>query len=460
MERKLFSKGVLVIIVLSLLLANCKQQTHVTPSFLKPAFDGLDIDYNRFVVEAENGGTIKIDGGTTIVVPPNAFSDANGKLITGSVEIMYREFHDAADIVISGAPMAYDSAGFTYHFETAGMFEINGFQNSNPVYVADDKQIQINYATNTDGDYFNFYTWDEDRQNWVFMSGNNQPQTNPERDSLNQLVVEKPEKPLIPEILTKGAAVIDLDINYSLYPEFRAIEGLMWVYSGNDPSNDPQNNRWIYDMKWQNIEFSLVNEDKNQYQMHLQTMSNSFKTIVSPVLSESNYERSREKFNDQMAMYNQRKSEYEETQRIINMERSFIRSFSISGFGLFNWDYIYSSPTALAMNADIRIDGKKLDFEQTSTVFHITGQDRVVMRYNKHNINFFTLDPLDKNVIFVVLADNKIALINDENIRRMQLDQYLGYREQGKKVDVVLDLVTQNNRIETKDDLQKFISSL
>ncbi|HRD40305.1 MAG TPA: hypothetical protein PLC65_16880, partial [Bacteroidia bacterium] len=76
-----------------------------------------------------------------IKVPQNAFVNKAGPDIIGDVEIQYREMHDQADIIASGIPMTYDSAGTKYHFESAGMFDIKASQNGEQVFLKHGKQI-------------------------------------------------------------------------------------------------------------------------------------------------------------------------------------------------------------------------------------------------------------------------------------------------------------------------------
>jgi len=95
------------------------QQDYVNPplNHIKPTFASFKVDVNQ-------GGVYEYESGSRIVVPAAAFMNDYGSLISGEVEIFYREMHDHVDFFMAGIPMTYDSAGVTYSMESAGMVEI------------------------------------------------------------------------------------------------------------------------------------------------------------------------------------------------------------------------------------------------------------------------------------------------------------------------------------------------
>ncbi len=130
-------------------------------SDVKPIFSNTDVAFKHLVVKTEVGANFKLPNGTKIEVPQDAFVDKNNKPIVGNVDLEYREFHNAAQILASGIPMTYDSAGVTQQFESAGMFEIRGFQDNKPVFIAKNKGIDVDMASFVKGDDFRFYYLDQ-----------------------------------------------------------------------------------------------------------------------------------------------------------------------------------------------------------------------------------------------------------------------------------------------------------
>ena len=130
-------------------------------SDVKPVFSNTDVAFKHLVVNTEKGANFKLPNGTKITVPQDAFVDKNNKPIVGNVDLEYREFHNAAQILASGIPMTYDSAGVTHQFESAGMFEMRGFQHNEPVFIAQNKGIDVDMASFVKGDDFRFYYLDQ-----------------------------------------------------------------------------------------------------------------------------------------------------------------------------------------------------------------------------------------------------------------------------------------------------------
>lgn len=137
------------------------------PQFIKPAFDDVNIPFNQFVFNAEVGDTIFYETGSILVFPPNAFLDKNGKLITGEIKITYRELSDPIDFFLSGIPMDYDSNGVKYTFESAGMVEMYGYQNDEPIFVNPQSKPEINLASKTTDDAHNLYYLDTVQRKWI-----------------------------------------------------------------------------------------------------------------------------------------------------------------------------------------------------------------------------------------------------------------------------------------------------
>src|SRR5690606_38382784 len=86
--------------------------------------------------------------------------DKNGVIVSGKVDITYREFSDPVDFFLSGIPMNYDSGGTNYNFESAAMCEIYASQNGEPLFVNPLKKPEINLTTNNKDIEQNLYYLD------------------------------------------------------------------------------------------------------------------------------------------------------------------------------------------------------------------------------------------------------------------------------------------------------------
>lgn len=126
------------------------------------------VKFQTFKLNAAEGGEFAAASGAVLRIPPDAFEDANGAPVSGEVRFGFREFRDAAEILASGLPMAYDSAGTTHLFQSAGMFETRARQQGRELRLRAGKAVELAYPPTRRGDGFNFYVLDKDGQNWRF----------------------------------------------------------------------------------------------------------------------------------------------------------------------------------------------------------------------------------------------------------------------------------------------------
>jgi hypothetical protein len=123
-----------------------------SPAFA-PTFAGFDVPFQALEVDAATGRDIVLASGSQVRVPAGAFVDKQGNPVAGKVQLNYREFHQAAEIIASGIPMEYQNGVF----ESGGMFELRGQQGADQVYIAPGKRIEVKLASFTDDPNFKHY---------------------------------------------------------------------------------------------------------------------------------------------------------------------------------------------------------------------------------------------------------------------------------------------------------------
>lgn len=136
---------------------------------INPVSEKLDVPYTRYKVNTSKGAQLKHPSRSQISIPKAAFVNKAGQDITGEVEILYREFHKVSESIIAGIPMRYDSAGKTYDFESAGMFDIRGVQNGEPVYLKPNTTLTVQLASEKSGAEFNQYYLDTVNRKWNYL---------------------------------------------------------------------------------------------------------------------------------------------------------------------------------------------------------------------------------------------------------------------------------------------------
>ncbi len=124
-----------------------------------------------------------------LTVPSDAFLDENGALITEPVNLEYTEFMNPAQIMLSGIPMNYDSAGVRYNFSSAGMFEINANVNGKPVFPNPEKPIRVDMKSSSSDTDYNLYAFDEQSGQWNLLGKDEVNSLNSDTDRASSDVV-------------------------------------------------------------------------------------------------------------------------------------------------------------------------------------------------------------------------------------------------------------------------------
>lgn len=188
---------------------------------------GIDIEDTIYQIDASSGSILEFSTGSIIEIPSNAFIDAKGNIVTGNVELHYREFHDPESIFIAGISMVYDSAGRRYHFESAGMLEITAWKNGIQLFANPSQSIHIAMNSNTAIDRFNTYYLDTLKSNWKFIGKDKLiSATAPFSDSDPSVIALKTMAPLQPRLANSKKPSFSIDFDPVEFPELVVYKGV------------------------------------------------------------------------------------------------------------------------------------------------------------------------------------------------------------------------------------------
>ncbi len=304
----------------------------VSPSapFINVPATKLKTPYASYKVNNGAGGTITHPTSTRLKIPKNSFVDKSGKSIVGDVTIEYREFHDVADVIINGIPMAYDSAGKKYNLETAGMFDIRGTKDGEPVFIAPGKDLKVELASKTDESRFNQYYLDTIERNWKYIQKDEavkkstvaQPVQSaadklevlrnefekviPRKiDSVGVVYKTKVERlpdhkaPATPKAKTAGRPTFKLDGSYDEFPELSAFNNVLFEVG-------PENRNYskeLHEITWSDVKVTQGPVKGVNYVLNLKYRDRSEKLVVYPVLEGKDLEKAKEEHNKKFTMY-------------------------------------------------------------------------------------------------------------------------------------------------------------
>ncbi len=315
--------------------------TKLNKAFIAPPISKLNVPYTSYKVKAEQGGTLKHKSNSKIIIPKKAFVNKQGQDIIGDVEITYREFHNQADIIASGIPMTYDSAGVKSTLESAGMLDIRGYQNGEPVYINPKKQITVEFQSEHTADRYNMYVLDTVAKNWVYQNRDNSlkgqkkqaasvtsasktsdvtqetiaspktenlqkqldaipPKIEAEKVVYSKKVTQLPKvtTPTKPTKATAGRPQFELDVSYKEFPELEAFKNAIFEV-GTENKNY---NSKLADVTWSSAEVSEGPTKGKNYLLTLKLRERVEKLIVYPALTGADYDKAlktyESKFND------------------------------------------------------------------------------------------------------------------------------------------------------------------
>lgn len=388
---------------------------------VEPRLKDVDVAFRTFEVPHNEAKTIELENGTTIEIPADAFVDANGNPVTEAVELRYREFHDAADVLASGIPMKVMQAdGQEAYMQTAGMFEINGYVAELPVQLAENKEIMVNMASNVAGDY-DFWNYNEKAGKWM-NAGTNTPVVNPKKEAAKQqlALLEKEAKakklvaPVKPVKFDKKKPALNFDVNYKAFPELQKMNGIVWQYSGSDPKMSPRKNKWIYKEEWDYVELKK-GKRSNEYQMVLSNDAKNFLMDVVPSQKGNQFEESLAEYQKNLAEYKKGAGDIQKQKELYIQQAKFVRSFAIAGMGIHNYDILMKNGDNIRMMADFDFGTVSPEVKNMIPVYLITGDRRSVVAFSMEDWDKFGFDPSQENLLVAVLPGNKLAAFTEED---------------------------------------------
>ncbi|CAN5339643.1 hypothetical protein BH10BAC1_BH10BAC1_05110 [soil metagenome] len=312
----LVASAAVVLVVAGYFILNvAKKEKTVEILFVNPPIEFLDIRTENYVVNTNQDTTIVHSTGSMITIPSSAFVDADGKDVKGKVEIHYREFHDPIDIMLSGIPMNYDSAGTTYQFESAGMFEITATQDGKRVNLKPSKSLTVNMIshTNNANDY-NIYSLDTVKKKWEYVSENTAKNNsciqafedrvgvNDNKAKAEMKAFVAANKPLIPQKSDPGKENFIIDFSKDEFPELAVFSGLKFQ------PTEKKYNASLSQKTWEEVLVERAN-DNEHYIVTFTAGKESHSFTVLPVVDEKDYETTMKIFANLQKKYEMRLAE-------------------------------------------------------------------------------------------------------------------------------------------------------
>ena len=451
----------IALLIIALFIAHCTSvntSTQTTePRKIERPFKEVSVPNIKAEMMAQLGDTIRLDNGTNIYIQKNSFVDNEGNDVLGAVSIEYREFASAAEILVSGIPMKYDSAGITQDFQSAGMMEIRAYHAGEEVDLKPGKEIVVEMATYTEENDYKSYHFNEDQGHWVYRSSDRLID-NLYRDELfAKLEQEKPEIATYkPAAYDPSNYTFDLNINYHKFPELKDLNGVMWQYAGTDDKTDPSKNKSLKERKWSKISINRIKGNEGTFSLKLGDGKVKFNTVVKPVLRGKSLEAATEKFNASFASYQKKKAQIRQEKERLKQQTRLLRVFTVSQMGVYNYDRQLKLEDRIDLVANFEFGGDIHPDINSVTVFLITGDDKSVIKYPKSDWRLFAFSPNQKNKLIAVLPGDKVAVMSSAEFAKLKEEDF----PKNKRTPHTFNLTSVKGSMASKEDLDKLIASL
>ena len=372
-----------------------------------------------FKINPKEAKTIELPSGSSISIPANAIVDENGNPIDGEVEITWNEYHSVTDQILSGISMKYDSAGVTHDFLSGGMFTIKGFHDGKPVFIAEDKAVQIDLASLSPQEQFNFYQQDEETGSWSYITT--------QSDQLKDEAT-KPVKSFTFDTQPK---------NLSDFEELQQLEILGWRTT--EPVSQGQQAR----LK-KNTRYALLERNADGYALILYSKEDSSIFQVSPLTMETAM------FESQENKSRLRKQEADIMDYQSNMSNGRItRSIQVNNFATYNWDVIMKMKQRMNIPSEFELADNETSLK-LMTFYLVCLDQNYQVPIEAMSGSTIAFDGAFRNVIIGINQEKELYVANQSTLNQVA---------QGK-TDGLIPLEKTSITVKEGKDLSEFIKSM
>lgn len=368
-------------------------------------FDHVSENIRLFLVSPNEPTELKLDNGSVIKIPANAFTFLDGSPVTEKATIEYEEFHSLADIILSGIPMTYDSAGVEENLVSAGMFTIDGHVNGTPIKVAKGKELDVTVASyQEDTPCYNFYELNE-KGNWDYQTSK-KAEINKERR--NDII------PVAPKETESSELVLQLDA-VGFGGALDAVDDILWKYDGN--REDTLNKKMLGTANFGDFKLEKSTRGYYSYDLKLKVGKKKQTIPVTPAFSGEDLALAQAAFESQLASFKTGVASAK-----ILAQKPYTRNMNINGFGTFNWDVICRNPNRVKVLASFDYGTDEID-ESLVQVFLVCEELNMVVKYGASTFKKFSFEPGLDHKIVATLPNDRVAICTAKEFKSINKSQ-------------------------------------
>lgn len=417
------------------LLVSCNESPKVvapqtpvnTIKIISPPFDNINIQYANYEVDASKDTVVIHHSGSKLMIPKEAFLDANGEVVKGKVKVEYREFANAFDAYIGGIPMQYDSAETKMVFETAGMIEIKASSNGQAVYVNPKNKINVEMNSFQLGNQYNTYQLDTISGKWKLL-GKDKVVQKDYKDEIAKL----PKIPRKPKLASYYSFTIE--DTFSRFPELAMYKNVMFESTNQNMGIScpkitiEEAEDGFYKLSFfisknakkpiKTLNCEVVFKKGSDYDNAIKVYQAKYEKLIakrgkmkSIILQEwENYKQIEKWYFDNGLM-----NVFIETEiGYLESDLRLVRLLEINGFGLINCDNPIAYPSGADITANF-IDEKGEKLTLTNLTLVEIGRNSI-FQYPDSHIKF---DPTKNNILWGITSNKEIAFLKAKDFNNI-----------------------------------------
>ena len=390
-KMKNYFMYILLVMVITACTTNENNKTRVGVAkegnsfvLLEQALEKMKEAPKKFKISSSKSHQLKLPSGSCVHVPANVFVDKNGIPVKGKVDIEWNEYHSVADVISSGITMEYDSLGKNYNLVTGGMFKIRGFQKGEEIFIAKDKEIQVDIASTNQRKGMNFYSFDETTSQWNYET--------------TQSFEPEQKKQTETKQLAKSTCVLDLQVSTKDFPELKDKLLLGWKVIERLDEKTKRS------LEKSSVTSKLVKRLTDTTYVISFEISSLIGTTLEIEVQPYTYEEGKAS-----SAANKLKALKDKNELLGYFNDvacgKIIRKYAVRSFGIYNWDYIYRDPDRVPITAKIHlpenIASKPLE------LYFVCKEDNAVLRINSLNKEI-QFNPNKSNYLMAITEQSEI----------------------------------------------------
>ncbi|MEL6845066.1 MAG: hypothetical protein AAFP02_17810, partial [Bacteroidota bacterium] len=318
----------------------------------------------------------------------------------------------------------------------AGMMEIRGVQNGQPLQINPEKPITVEMASyrfaegqeNLPQGYGQYYLDQNDGQ-WETLAPLDTPQTNPRRAQKFAQVPQVPTKPFAPQKPKNANQVFNFAVDYSDFPQLAGFQNVVWEYAGinEQGSINPNQNSWIFGEAWQDADIKSHNTSKNTYFINLTSRRKEASIIVRPVVEKQDFAAAMEVYKKRQKYYQAQKDKAETAMAEYREQSKMVSIFSALRFGIYNIDRYLKIQKPKVVQSQMVLANVEDQDAVWPLIYHVIEDANAVIPYDAQNDgrytyagNDFRFFPEERNYL-VAIHEGQLYVYSHQDFRTSRI---------------------------------------